>query len=414
MITSVKRIRFVPVVGSLALVAATLASGPQSARAEHPAIGSRCGVLPFMAPSDPDHVLGDLGASARAAYNHYLPVHASPYLQFKAKHGPPWVIGYSDSFSGNYWRADALATLRADVAAYKKAGLVSKLIYTDSNLKNDVQIQQMRSMIEQRVDLLLAIPNSATAFDGTIAEAYKAGIPVVTLDSPVTSRNAINVDNNNYLSDAKVTQGVVKILGGAGDVAVMDGLAGAPGSVLAHQGTYDVLHTCPGIKIVGDIEGDWNEATSKSQMLRFLATHPQRLDAVITQGSMALGVIQALQGSGRAIVPIGDGNPDKASLAAFRQYIPTKYAASVNPPGAVMDAAFRVGIHVLEGQGLKINAVVADPPLVVGSASLQRWARVDWTVTTPGQSPAPPGTSWLDESILSHFFVHPRALPQGS
>jgi ribose transport system substrate-binding protein len=371
-----------------------------------------CGALSFKAPNDPQHALRGMPPIVLDAYSHYVPVvYQSAYLNFRPKHKAPWAIGYSDSFSGNFWRADALAKLRANVAAFQKMGLVKKLIYTDSNLKNDVQIQQMRSMIQQHVDIILSIPNSATAFNGVIREAYNAGIPVITFDAPVTSPYAINVDNNNYLTDAKVAKGMVSLLGGKGNVVVVDGLPGAPGSIQAHQGTYDVFHTCPGIKIVGNYAGNWNEPDSKSNTLKFLATHPGKIDGFETQGGESLAVIQALQQTGRPIGIIGDGNPDKGSLAAFRKFVPSRYAASVNPPIVGMDAVFRVAMHVLRGEGLKASAIVANPPLAMGASLLKRWVNPAWTETTPGQSPAPPGTRWLDEGILKYYFKTYRPLP---
>ena len=202
-----------------------------------------CGQIPFKLPPDPSGVLKTLPQSVLQNYNNYLPMSAitSPWMNFKTtmpKGG--FVIGYSNSYSGNYWRADLLSELNHDFAIAKKAGLVSKFIVADSNLNNAVQIQQVRSMIEQHVNLILAIPNSSTAMNGVFQQAYKAGIPVVTIDAPTTSPYTVDVDNQNWMTGALAGSGLVKEMGYKGNVIMVDGLAGAPGSVLLHNGAASV------------------------------------------------------------------------------------------------------------------------------------------------------------------------------
>lgn len=390
-----------------AVVAAVGASATHAGAARSAA--ATCGKLPYKAPKG-ERLLRKLPKSVQAGYDHYYnPVRRSAWRNWKPKHKKHWVIGYSDSFSGNYWRADALARLRKDVKRYQKAGLVKRLIYTDSNLNNNVQIQQIRSMIQRHVDIILAIPNSPTAFNGVIKEAYKAGIPFLTLLSPVTSPYAINIDDSNFLIGARMAQGLVRILKGKGNIVTVDGLAGTPGSIYIHDGGYAIFKNCPNIHIVGNFSGNWNNADAKTGMLQFLATHPQTINGVWEQGSMALGIMQALQQVGRPLVTVTDGNPDKASLAVWRDNLSKGYqgVATANVPSSGMDAMFRVAMRMLDGQGVKINAIVKNPPLVMGAAGLKQWVKPKWNETTPGVADAPHST-WMNDKFLDYMFVHPR------
>ena len=168
---------------------------PRSRRPRRAARPSPCRATaassPFAPPKeDANGVLDTLALpeNLQAAYNNYGPPLFDTYKDFKPKNGPPWKVGYSDSFSGNAWRAAALASLQQNFAAAKEQGLVEgDLVVTDSNGANDVQIQQMRQMIQDGVDIIFSIPASPTAMNGVIEEAYKAGIPVLTLSAPVTS-----------------------------------------------------------------------------------------------------------------------------------------------------------------------------------------------------------------------------------
>jgi ribose transport system substrate-binding protein len=404
---------------------------------EAAALPGECGKLPFAPPKDdPDGVLEALGLpdNLKAGYNSYsTPLHKTPYETFAPKSGPPWTVGYSDSFSGNAWRASALAATQANFAAAKEQGLVEgELIVTDSNGANDVQIQQMRQMIQQGVDLIFAIPASPTAMNGVIEEAFKAGIPVLTLSAPVTSEYALNVDVNPYIGGVRMAQGLAMLLEGKGSIMAVEGIAGTPGSQQIEAGGKDVFSKCPDIEIVADFAGDWNNATAKTAMLQALATNPGELDGVWTQGSMEKGVIEALEQVGREVPTVTMGNPDQAGLAYWRDHAADGYqgVATASPSAAAADAMFRIGMRVMEGKKPRISSIAGAPPLIVDAANvakaqatfpdaavepLDAWVKDDWTFDSAGvANPASgPNGTWLNDETLDVFFTEPGSSYQG-
>ncbi len=52
-------------------------------------------------------------------------------------------------------------------------------------------------------DLIILETPSQDSFDGPVQRAKAAGIPTVTLLSPVPVDGAVNVDGNNYLDAAR-------------------------------------------------------------------------------------------------------------------------------------------------------------------------------------------------------------------
>ncbi len=79
-------------------------------------------------------------------------------VDFKPKHGPPWTIGFASSYAGNTWRAVAMNHLmNVLVPEAKKAGLVKDVVITQSDLKDAVQIQQMRQLVDQGVDIIFPL-----------------------------------------------------------------------------------------------------------------------------------------------------------------------------------------------------------------------------------------------------------------
>jgi ribose transport system substrate-binding protein len=340
------------------------------------------------------------------------PIVASPYAQFKSKASKPFVIAYNNSFSGNAWRASALAALQADVAAYAKAGIVSpKLIVTDSNNDDATQIQQMDSEIEQKVSLIISIPGSSTALNGAIEKAYNAGIPVVTVAAPVTTPDAINLDINEFQIGARTASGLMGLLHDRGNIMTVEGLAGTPGSADIRSGGYAVFNNCPNIHVLDDLVGGWSESVAKTAMLEALSTHPQTLNAVWQQGSMFMGVVSALQQDGRPVVPVNLGNPDQNALAYWHDHLSHGYktVGSSNPPGADMNAAFEIGIRTLLGQGPKVNTIVAPVPTIT-NANLDQWWKPSYTESSTGVG-EPPAGAYLPTDILNQFFNKPASLP---
>lgn len=372
--------------------------------------GGSCGTVPKTEPGGTAD-LSVLPEDVRAGYNGYFqPVNTSAYADFPAKSGP-YRIGYSDSFSANSWRGNALARIKADAVAYEQAGLVSDLRTTNSNLDNNLQIQQITSMINDGVDAIIAIPNSPTAFNGVIKQAYDAGIPFITLASHVTSPYAINVDTNYFLTGAMLAAEIGEQIDGTGDVLVVNGIDGAPAAEALGDGYAAGFAPCAGITVAGELEGQWSEATAKTVTLQYLSTHPGKLAAVVSSGGMSNAVLQALRQTGHEPVPLGDANPNKGSLIALREQLPDRYAASIIPPQPSIDAALQVAIATLQGQGPRFDAIVGNPPLVTGKAMLDRWIQPDWTPASADQAPAPPDSAFLPADQMSVFFTKPKPLP---
>jgi ribose transport system substrate-binding protein len=56
---------------------------------------------------------------------------------------------------------------------YKKAGMLKEVIITQSDLKDAVQIQQMRQLVDQGVDAIVVCCSNITALNQTVASDGK-------------------------------------------------------------------------------------------------------------------------------------------------------------------------------------------------------------------------------------------------
>lgn len=371
-----------------------------------------CGEPPaFQMPKqDPRGALEDLNLpeDVMNSYDGFPgTIFESAYKDFDAPSDPPWTVGFSESFSGNTWRQLVQETLRTSVEEAKKEGLVDELIFLDSNLDNQTQIQHIRSMMQQGADIIFTIANSPTGLNGVIKDAYDEGIPVVTVGSYVTSPYAINVGMNYYKEGQNMATGIVQDLDGQGNVIMVNGISGAPGSIQYEEGADPVFEACPDINVVTRINGEWDNATARTEMQRALATNPEEINGVWTQGSMERGVIQALQQTGRPIDIVMSNDTQASFLGFWNENQDQGFRGVLHeaPPRGQMRAAFEVGMRVMQGQGLEISVITysAGP-----KTELEEYLHDDtWTLESDDVAESEPG-QFLGNEYLDNFFDKPK------
>jgi len=352
--------------------------------------------------------LKSLPASVQALYVHanpQEPVGASPLQSFKAKHKPPWVIGYSSEYAGNNWRAEATNRLyKTLLPEYKKAGLVSKVIVTQSNLNNQLQIQQIKQMVDQGVDAIITCCAAPTVLNGAIKYAHDHGVPFFVFNGYVTSPYAVSELGNYYVDGETMGEQLFKAMGGKGNVLDVQGFPGITSNDNVEAGMRYIAKTkYPGIKIVGSVTSLDTDPTAKSVVLQFLASHPGGVDGVFTQSPGEVGVLQALLQSGRTPVPkIVVGG--EAGTACYWKKNPTWVQAGLNtwPPADEFQAVWEMMMRTLEGQGPKIQSM--HRPFTLADVSSRLPANCD---TNSNAFVAPPASKYFPASLMDKYFTHP-------
>jgi ribose transport system substrate-binding protein len=288
-----------------------------------------------------------------------VPVGASVLSDFKPKHGPPWTIGFASSYAGNTWRVAAMDRLmKVLLPDAKKAGLVKDVIITQSDLKDAVQIQQMRQLVDQGVDIIFICCSNPTALNQTIKYAYDKGVPVVSYDGFVTAPEAESAMANYVDGGYQLAKSVIDKIGGKGNILMVSGIAGVNTSDSFDKGAKKAFAEHPAIKLVGTVQGKWTDQIAQVEVQKFLATHPEQIDGVVLQSPAENGVLQALLQSGRPVVPMS--LQGEVGAACYWKKHP-EWADSgyyIWPPGAEIYFGWNVVLRILEGQGPKIQSIV--------------------------------------------------------
>ncbi len=261
-----------------------------------------------------------------------------------------FVVGMINGYMGNGWRTQLSDAVEALAQEYIDSGVMKEIKVQNAGDDVNEQIQIFRNMIATKPDMIMIVPNSQTALNPVIEEAHDAGILVVCIDQPVTSEFAINVALDQYDWGKQIAEWFVKEIGGKGNIIVLAGVAGGPSNVSRLQGQYDVLKQYPDIKVLTEVNGNWDQGTAQTVMSNVIASYPN-IDGVLTQDGMSLGTVKAFQAAGRKL-PVISGETMVGFLRLWKDLSQSEgfNTWGINDPPSVSTAALSIGIRLLQGK----------------------------------------------------------------
>ncbi len=335
------------------------------------------------------------------------PIGPSAWRDFTAKNPPPWKIGYASSYAGNTWRAAVMEELQNTIIPeWQALGLLSEVVITQSNLNDATQIQQMRQLVDQDVDAIIVCCSNPTALNATVKYAADRGVPVFSLTGYLTSEYSVNSSVNYQVGGFEIAREMVDQLGGAGNVLVVEGIPGTSGSDSQHRGVLAGLASAPDVTVAGTVAGMWTDQVAQGEVQRWLATNPGQLDAIIVQSAAEMGVLRAVQQSGRGNIPVAIGG-ELGALCYWRKnpdYITAAY--QVWPPADEIQLIWNIMMRTLQGQGPKVQSVLVDP-VKITHADLSELMGEDCDENSPNWLAVGPARWGQDPAYLDQFFLRP-------
>ncbi|HEY4385423.1 MAG TPA: ABC transporter substrate-binding protein [Ktedonobacteraceae bacterium] len=267
----------------------------------------------------------------------------------------PFTIGVSNGFVNSEWRTQMIQDLQDANAQYEKQGLTKNLIVENADVDAQGQIQQIRNLINRGVNAIIVDPNSQTALNSVIQQAKSAGIIVIAVDQEVTSPAATNVVINQADWATMSAEWLAKQLNGKGNIVAVNGTAGAPANDMRWNAAKAVFSKYPNIKILNNINANWDQATGQQMMASELASQPN-IDAIWSQDGMAQGVLRAVMAANPSKFLIMTGEARTKYLQLWQQAKQahpnfTSYGV-INPPGSAV-SGLRIALQMLQGKTLK-------------------------------------------------------------
>jgi ribose transport system substrate-binding protein len=289
------------------------------------------------------------------------------FLKGNLKKKPPYTVGVSNGLITHSWRTQMVVDLDREVQLYKGMGLVNKVIVQHAGFEVELQISQIRNLINSNVDLLLVNPNSQSALSPVLEEANAKGILVIVFDQRTTSPDALQVVFNNQDWMASQTEYVIKRMGGSGSLYYLSGYDGSPANTERDKSFAETLKKYPNVKVLGKANGNWDPTTSQQVMANVLAAVPQ-LDGLVTQDGESLGAIRAFEAAGRKL-PVMNG---EGRLPFLEYWLKNKgnFYAVENGPGYTIGLALGIGVRALQGKQVKPGLFKPDPDMHVSTNTI--------------------------------------------
>jgi ribose transport system substrate-binding protein len=297
------------------------------------------------------------------------------------------------------------------VEQLQKQGKASgPLVMTDSNNNVSVQLSQMNNLVQQGCDVIFAYPGSATGLCSAVKNAYAKGILVVSYGTEASCPHMISVDVNEYRMAYLAAEDLAKRLDGKGNVVLVNAIKGVPAAESERQGALDAFAKSPGITVKGEIYGDWTSSVAKSEMLKYLSTHPEKIDGVWQAGLMSAAVDQALEQAGRTGVKIEAFSGTCSGLALWHKNGGENFSfLQAGEPFAYM--SMQAAQRVLAGAKPVSNVLLFDEPLITED-SLDEWYQPGMTENS-NCYPNAPEKYRVDPADLDPLFTGtPGKLPE--
>ena len=263
-----------------------------------------------------------------------------------------YTLGVSNTLVGNAWREQMICAIKAEALA---RGNVDQVVLQNRNTDVAGQIADIQTLISQGVDAIIINPADRSALDDVIEEAAAQGIPVFSVDAPVTAPSAYFVSNNQVEYGEVGARWLFEALGGEGKVAYMRGLDGHPADTDRDTGWDAALADYPNIEVVYENWTGWDPSVGAQQALEILTT--MEVDGIWTSG-IDYTVVEQFEVAGVEYVPVvgADNNEFVGQLIAL-QGDGLSGAAVSNPP-SIGGVGAAIALNLLEGQNVDQETLI--------------------------------------------------------
>jgi galactofuranose transport system substrate-binding protein len=332
-----------------ALAVSALAAACSKSESKPAASANSSGPAAVAATSQPSAAAGSGCSAASQGY---------PQVDLKTAK-----VGFSQSEKeANPFRIAETQSIKDQAAAL---GIPSgNLITTNAQSDLNKQISDIKSMLDQGVQLLIVAPLNSDGLQPAFDAAKAKKVPVVTIDRKVTS--TVCSDYLTFIGSDFVSQGkraadeMIRVTGGKGKVAILLGSSGNNVTTDRTSGFVDELKTASGLSVVAQQTGDFDRAKGQATMEQLIQSDPDITAVYAENDEMGIGALNALKAAGKnpgkdvKIVSI-DGTHN-----AVQEIVNGDYNAVIesNPRFGVL--AFQALADFESGKGVPASIVISD------------------------------------------------------
>ena len=133
-----------------------------------------------------------------------------------------------------------------------------------------------------------------------LEEAMNQEIPVIIFDSVPPEGMALTHIGSDFCEQAKIaSRRLVELLGGKGQIAIMQGVPSAPNHAIRAECHREVFAESPDIEVVAEGIDNDSIQTAQSQAASIMQAHPDLKGWVASDAAGPIGIGQAIQEAGK-------------------------------------------------------------------------------------------------------------------
>ena len=245
-----------------------------------------------------------------------------------------------------------------------------------------VQFNQIEDMVSQNLDVIVLWPTSQNALIPAVRQAARAGIPVITSNSPIGEAGRRYIKAHTGPDDCAQAEQAAEMLGdslnGKGNIVVVEGTPGYSVSILRKNCFLDKIEDAyPNVNILASQSADWNREKAQTVMETFLTKFGNDIDGVYAfDDGMGLGVISALQAKGKK-----PGDVKVVTCNLFGEgwdAIKTGWETGSNKQSAEDDAilAIQTAVKIAHGINVPVLAQIETPKIQANNVN--QFERPSW------------------------------------
>ena len=259
------------------------------------------------------------------------------------------IVGFAQLGAESEWRVANTLSIKETA---EQLGV--ELRFLDAQQKQDKQIEAVRKLIVQKVDVIGISPIVETGWNEVFQEAKDAGIPIILVDrrADVPENLYVSYLGSDFLEEGRnAARVMVKLVNGKANIVELVGTIDSAPANDRYTGFREIIKDYPGMRIIDSESGDFTRARGKEVMEDFLQKHGNTITAVFAHNDdMALGAIQAIEEYG--LVPGVDIKivSVDAARGAFEAMIAGKLNATVECNPLLGPQFFELALKVVNGE----------------------------------------------------------------
>lgn len=262
---------------------------------------------------------------------------------------PDLIVGYAQLGAESEWRAANTMSIKETA---EQLGV--ELRFLDAQQKQENQIQAIRKLIVQRVDVIGVSPIVETGWEPVFREAKQAGIPIILVDRRAAVPEDLYVAylGSDFLEEGrKAARAMANLVDGRANIVELTGTVGSAPANDRYLGFREVLREYPGMKIIASETADFTRARGREVMAGLLEKYGTEITALYAHNDdMALGAIQAIEEYGmKPGMEIKIVSVD-AARGAFEAMIAGKLNVTVECNPLLGPQFFDLALKVVNGQ----------------------------------------------------------------